>query len=517
MTIPVPTTPVTVDTLDSIAEEFAKEHEKTYGYRSDHESLQLSSLKAVGRGLPLTPRVPDSINLRDERGSTGRERKAYYGPKAGWQTTPVIGRSELAGSTLAGPLIVEEYDSTTVVPPGYRASLDEWDEHNRRSRELIQTREEPECNVTPITQELVRNALATIADNMAVTVVRTARSQVVKQSLDFSTGICDAEARMVSQGLSIPVHLGAIMPCLEGVLKDYGDDVQPGDIFISNDPYEGGSHLPDIFLFKPVFAGNVLLGFLAVIAHHTDIGGRVAGGNACDSTEIYQEGLRIPPLKLFNAGEPNHTIFRLLKQNVRVPDKVLGDLWAQIAALYGGEREMLSLAQEHGVEELKGYMEELIEYTERRTRAEISALPQGEAEFTDYVDDDGIDPEPIRIHVKVSIKGDEVYADFTGTSPQAKGAINPNFAFTKSCVYAAVRCLLSPDLPNNAGYFRPIKVYAPEGCFANPQHPAPVAARALGGLSGDASRIRRAGQAGSRPHSRVLGKRRVGHNHRRLL
>ena len=126
LTIPVPTTPVTVDTLDSIAEEFAKEHEKTYGYRSDHESLQLSSLKAVGRGLPLTPRVPDSINLRDERGSSGRERKAYYGPKAGWQTTPVIGRSELAGSTLAGPLIVEEYDSTTVVPPGYRASLDEW-------------------------------------------------------------------------------------------------------------------------------------------------------------------------------------------------------------------------------------------------------------------------------------------------------------------------------------------------------------------------------------------------------
>ena len=334
----------------------------------------------------------------------------------------------------------------------------------------------------PITQELVRNALATIADNMAVTVVRTARSQVVKQSLDFSTGICDAEARMVSQGLSIPVHLGAIMPCLEGVLKDYGNDIQQGDIFISNDPYEGGSHLPDIFLFKPVFAGNVLLGFLAVIAHHTDIGGRVAGGNACDSTEIYQEGLRIPPLKLFNAGEPNHTIFRLLKQNVRVPDKVLGDLWAQIAALYGGDREMLSLAQEHGVEELKGYMEELIEYTERRTRAEISALPQGEAEFTDYIDDDGIDPDPILIQVKVSIKGDEVHADFTGTSPQAKGAINPNFAFSKSCVYAAVRCLLSPDLPNNAGYFRPIKVYAPEGCFANPQHPAPVAARALGGF-----------------------------------
>ena len=144
----------------------------------------------------------------------------------------------------------------------------------------------------PIAQELVKHALATIADNMVVTVVRTARSQVVKQSMDFSTAICDTRGQMVSQGLSLPVHLGAIMPALEGVLKVYRDDVQPGDIFINNDPYEGASHLPDIFLFKPVFAGDALLGYLAVIAHHTDIGGRVAGGNACDNTEIYQEGLR---------------------------------------------------------------------------------------------------------------------------------------------------------------------------------------------------------------------------------
>ena len=334
----------------------------------------------------------------------------------------------------------------------------------------------------PITRELVKNALATVADNMVVTVVRTARSQVVKQSMDFSTAICDPQGEMVTQGLSLPMHLGAIMPALGGVLKAYGDDVQPGDIFINNDPYEGASHLPDIFLFKPVFAGDVHLGFLCVIAHHTDIGGRVAGGNACDNTEIYQEGLRIPPLKLFEGGKSNHAIFRLIQQNVRVPDKVMGDLWAQIAALYGGDRELLKLVQEHGVEELRGYMDELVDYSERLTRAEISALPQGEVEYTDYIDDDGLDPGPIRIHLKLSFKGDEVVADFTGTSPQAKGSINPNFAFTQSCVYAAIRCLLSPELPNNAGYFRPIKVYAPEGCFVNPVHPAPVAARGLGGF-----------------------------------
>ena len=147
----------------------------------------------------------------------------------------------------------------------------------------------------PITQELIKNSLATIADNMVVTAVRTARSQVIKQSMDFSTAICDTEGQIVSQGLSLPLHLGAIMPALAGVLKVYREDVQPGDIFINNDPYEGASHLPDIFLFKPVFVGDVLLGFLCVIAHHTDIGGRVAGGNACDNTEILSGGVAYSP------------------------------------------------------------------------------------------------------------------------------------------------------------------------------------------------------------------------------
>jgi N-methylhydantoinase B len=336
--------------------------------------------------------------------------------------------------------------------------------------------------VDPVTRELVSKALTTIADNMVVTVMRTARSHVVKQSLDFSTAICDADGQLVAQGLSLPVHLGAIMPALEGVLRHYRGDVQPGDVFINNDPYEGGSHLPDIFLFKPVFFDGVLLGYLAVIAHQTDIGGRVAGGNACDSTEIFQEGLRIPPLKLFWEGRPDPGLFRLIRQNVRVPDRVLGDLRAQLAALHVGERELLDLARQYGAEELRGYMAELIAYTERLTRAELAALPAGEAEFADYIDDDGITSEPIRIQVRLRLGGGEVAVDFSGTSPQARGAINPNFAFTCSCVYAAVRCLLDPELPNNAGYFRPIKVYAPPGTFVHPLHPAPVAARALGGF-----------------------------------
>jgi N-methylhydantoinase B len=332
----------------------------------------------------------------------------------------------------------------------------------------------------PLAFELIKNALAGIADSMAVTVVRTARSFVVKQSMDFSTALCDASGELVAQGLCVPLHLGAMPPALQGVLQKYQGRIEPGDIFIINDPYSGGSHLPDIFLFKPVFVEGLLVAFACVIAHQTDIGGRVGGGNACDNTEIYQEGLRIPPLKLFERGEPNETIFTLLEKNVRVPDKVLGDVRAQIAALRMGERDFLQLVQEYGLAELQGYMADILDYTERFTRAEIEALPDGEYTFTEYIDDDGIDPDPIRIQLALHIRGDTITADFTGTSPQCKGSIQPNLPATKAMVYAAIRCVLDPAIPNSGGYFRPIKVIAPEGSFVNPVHPGPVAARALG-------------------------------------
>jgi N-methylhydantoinase B len=332
----------------------------------------------------------------------------------------------------------------------------------------------------PLAFELIKNALAGIADSMAVTVVRTARSFVVKQSMDFSTALCDASGELVAQGMCVPLHLGAMSPALQGVLRRYHGRFEPGDICIVNDPYSGGSHLPDIFLFKPIFVDGAVVAFACVIAHQTDIGGRVSGGNACDNTEIYQEGLRIPPLKLFERGVPNEAIFALLETNVRVPDKVLGDVRAQIAALHMGERDFLQLMHTYGLEDLQGYMADLLDYTERFTRAEIEGLPDGAYTFTEFIDDDGIDPEPIRIQLCLTIHGDTITADFTGTSPQCKGSIQPNLPATKAMVYAAIRCVLDPAIPNCGGYFRPIQVVAPEGTFVNPVHPAAVAARALG-------------------------------------
>jgi len=334
----------------------------------------------------------------------------------------------------------------------------------------------------PITREIIKNSLASAADTMAVTVVRTARSLVVKDGMDFSTAIFNADGEQVAQGLTLPFHMGAMEPALHAVIEHFGDDINPEDIFANNDPYEGASHLPDIFLFKPVFYNELLMGWVCVIAHHTDIGGRVAGGNACDNTEIYQEGLRIPPIKLFDRGKVNSAVWRIITKNVRVPDKVLGDILSQVSALRQGEKDYLRLIEDYGPEPLKGYMTDIIDHTERLTRAEIEALPDGSWEFTDYIDDDGINPESIAIKVKVTITGDEMEVDFTGTSPQAKGSINPNLAFTKSATYAAIKCLTNPNIPGNTGFFRPIKVITEPGSYVNPQHPAAVAARGVGGF-----------------------------------
>ena len=334
----------------------------------------------------------------------------------------------------------------------------------------------------PVTREIIKNALMSIADTMALTVVRTARSAVIKHGMDFSTSLFDAVGQQVAQGLTLPPHLGSMAPALEGVMKAFGDDVRPGDVFANNDPYEGASHLPDIFLFKPIFVNDVLIGWSCCIGHQTDIGGRVAGGNACDNTEIYQEGLILPPLKLFERGELNRAVWRILEKNVRVPEKVLGDVQALLAAVGFGERDLLRLVDEYGLEELKSYMTDILDTTEALTRAEISSLPQGEWQFVDHIDNDGIDPQSIDIHVNVRIDGDEFFVDFDGTSPQAKGSINPNFAYTKSNVYAVMKCLIDPAIQSNSGFFRPFNITAPEGCFVNPQHPAPVAARGLAGF-----------------------------------
>lgn len=334
--------------------------------------------------------------------------------------------------------------------------------------------------IDPITFAVIKSGLDTIVDDMAYAVMRTARSPIVRDVLDYSVTICDRQGRILSQAKTVALHLGAVPDAIDVVLERFAGDLFPGDVIVLNDPYDGGMHLPDIFMFKPIFSGERLLGFSVVIAHHCDVGGRVPGSNASDSTEIFQEGLRIAPMKLYERGAPNKTLFKIIEKNVRLPELVLGDLDAQYATCNIGEREMRRLFERYG-DALEGYFDRLIDYGEELTRKAIASWPDGEYRFTDYIDGDGFSPAPIPIVVKITVKGDHLWVDFAGSSPQAKGAINATLSFVKSSTYLTIRCALHHDVPNNAGVYRCITVTAPEGSILNPRMPAPVAARALTG------------------------------------
>ena len=332
----------------------------------------------------------------------------------------------------------------------------------------------------PITAELFRNAIVALGDEMALTIYRAAYSGVLKNIMDYSTAICDAEGRLVAQGLSLPGHLCSIPVALQSCIRHFGADIHPGDVLAMNDPYDGGMHLPDIFVFRPVFAEGAVLAWAATICHHTDVGGRVPGSNASDSTEIFQEGLRIPPIKLYDRGVPNRTLLALIATNVRLPDLVLGDLDAQFATCAIGERELAALHARHG-DALEACFDRLLDYGEALTRKAIAAWPDGDYAFTDFIDGDGFSPDPIPIACRITVAGDRLAVDFAGSSPQVKGAINSTFSFVKSATYLAIRCALDHEVPNNAGVYRCIAVSAPEGSILNPRPPAAVAARALTG------------------------------------
>jgi N-methylhydantoinase B len=338
-------------------------------------------------------------------------------------------------------------------------------------------------NRDPIAFELFKNAIFSIADEMALTVLRTTYSGVLKDNMDYSTGFADADGRLVAQGLTLPGHLGSVPTAMQSIMRHYGNAMAEGDVFIMNDPFDGGMHLPDIFVVKPLYIGGERLAFACTVCHHTDVGGRVAGSNASDSTEIYAEGLRIPPLKFYEAGKRNETLVALIEKNVRLPVKVLGDLRAQLAACHIAERQFGELVAKYGAAEIKFYMQETVDYAERLTRAALEKLPDGQWSFEDWIDDDGIDyGTPIRLFVTLKKQGGHMIVDWTGTHPQVKGAINNTLSFTKAASYTGVRSVLPPGIPNNEGVFRAIEVICPPGTVGNGVLPAACAARGLTGF-----------------------------------
>jgi N-methylhydantoinase B len=328
-------------------------------------------------------------------------------------------------------------------------------------------------DVDPVTLEVVRNATAAVAEEMNATLVRTSYSPNIKERKDCSCALFGPDGEMVSQAENIPVHLGA-MPFSVAAAVDRFDGFAPGDAVLLNDPFAGGAHLPDLTLVTPVFHDGDVVAFAANRAHHADVGGSVGGSVGAESTEIFQEGLRIPPVKLYEGGEPNEAAFDLVLANVRTPEERRGDLRAQQAANETGRRRFEELVAEHGREELGAALDALQDYAERRMRAEVSDLPDGTYAFQDVLDDDGLGNEDLPIAAAVTVDDEAVHVDFDGTAAQTEGPINAVFAVTASATYYAVRTVTDPEIPANAGAYRPVTIDAPDGSIVDAEPPAAV-------------------------------------------
>ncbi len=342
----------------------------------------------------------------------------------------------------------------------------------------------PRTTIDAITLEVLRHALAAVADEMNADLIRTAYSPNINERRDCSSAVFDRAGNMVAQAESIPVHLGA-MPYSVAAAIEAAGEFAAGDIVVVNDPYAGGAHLPDITFVAPVFFRGVLSAFVANRAHHADVGGKEPGSLAGDSVEIFQEGLRIPPVRLWRRGELVEDLLSLILTNVRTPRERWGDLRAQAAGCRMGVARMQDLFDRYGRETAIDGMSEVLAYSERRMCAEIARLPRGIARFADALDGDGVVEGEIALCVSIEARGDRLVVDFTGSAPQTLGPVNAVLAVTASATYFAVRAATDPTIPANSGCYRPIEIVAPPGTVVNAVAPAAV----VGGNLETAQRI----------------------------
>lgn len=329
--------------------------------------------------------------------------------------------------------------------------------------------------IDPIRLEVVRNRLIAVSEEMAISLQRAAYSTNIKTRRDFSCAIFDRSGRLIAQSFSQAVHLGSLSHFVPRIVAEYGADrLRPGDALLCNDGYGGGVHLNDVCLVAPIFDSGALVAYVANIAHHLDVGGSTPGSMVGYSTEIIQEGLRIPPTLFVSGNRIDRNIFNLILNNVRATRETAGDLRAQLAGVTVGQKRFVEAAEQFGMGFLLTAMSELLDYTERRTREELRSIPVGTYRAEDFMDGDGNDNSPVRVVVTVSISDDSVVFDLTGSDPQRGGPINATYAMALSCCAYALRALLSRDLPVNDGFYRVIKLIAPEGTVVNAQFPAPI-------------------------------------------
>ncbi len=483
---------------------FHRLHEQRFGHSHPEQPVQIVAVrvKAVLQlPQPDLPAMPYD-GPSPEHALLG-ERPMIFA--SGEYTARIYDRERLRhGNHMAGPALLVQGDSTILLPPNWEAQIDAYGNIDARFSSpnvgaQAQSLGGAECDLkeasppatgvtgitsaspSPVSLEIFKHLFASAAEEMGVTLGRTAYSPNIKERKDYSCACFDAQGRLIAQAEHIPVHLGAMPASVRAAIEQF-PDFEPGDIVILNDPYLGGTHLPDITLVAPVFIADdpdgrsgELFGFTASRAHHADIGG-MSPGSMPMSRELYQEGVIIPPLKLAKGGVLNEELLQLFYRNVRTPWERKGDMDAQIAAARVGERRLHEIIARYGSRSVQAHVDALLDYSAQLTRSTLALLPENEVEFTDYLDDDGWGIESLPIHVRMQVKDGDIAIDFSGSAPQSAGCVNAVEAVTVSAVLYAIRCLVGERVPTNQGCLEPVRIFVPRGTLLNPKPPAAVAA-----------------------------------------
>ena len=470
--------------LDQLTANFHRRYQELYSYNQQDQEVRLVTLRVTAVGK--LPRIAQLDRAVDEStASPTGTRRAYLGE---WREAPTYAAESLPpGTEIAGPAVLESDFTTILVSPGDLATVDAMGgitlRVNPEAVPAMRDESSASAGVTdrpspadndPITLAVVEHRLESIAREMTEAMLRTAMSQILNSSRDFSTAILDGDCQLVAQGEGIPVHISAL-PVAGAAVRDYfGKNISEGDLFILNDPYFGGSHLPDITIIRPIFHQGRLLFYGVNRAHHSDVGGGTHGGYNPGANEIFQEGLRIPPLKLYDRGVARDDLLQMLAANVRQPENFLGDLNAQIGSVMLAAQRIESLLADYGADRLMAVVSEILAATERQVRRFISEWPDGVYFGESLVDDDGFASKLVPIRAKVTIAGDQMTIDLGESSPQVEGFINSAYANTRSLAHAAIMYLAPVDVANNEGSMRPVQILAPKGLVVNANPPAPV-------------------------------------------
>ncbi len=462
--------------LTELSSNFHKRYEELYSYHQSNQEIRLANLRVsvIGR-LPKTalPKHEGAKNLDLAR---KHSRQVYFGK---WVTTSIYDAEKVPpGSEILGPAIIESKFTTVIIEEGNIITMDDYGgmalniSTDKNSTETDSHSDN--IAVDPITLAVVENRLESIALEMKEVMLRTSMSQILNSSHDFSTAILDADCQLIAQGEGIPVHVSALPIAGEAIKSYFGNKIKEGDLFALNDPYFGGSHLPDITVIRPVFYDRQLMYYMVNRAHHSDIGGATHGGYNASATEIYHEGLRIPPLRIYEDGKPIADLLQMLSANVRHPENFIGDLNAQIGSVNTASKRIVSLLNDYGPAKLRVATNDILEATEKQVRQFISEWPDGTYKGESLIDDDGFEASMIPIRATVTISGDSMTIDLGESSPQVTGFINSAYANTRSLSHVAIMYMAPSDVPKNEGSIRPVKVIAPKGLIVNANPPAPV-------------------------------------------